>query len=71
LLDFDLVLPVVAEIVSVAEADVSQPAEVEQTDFPLVEDAGVIVKADIVDQGGIAVTEPADAELVQMGVPPI
>lgn len=66
-LDPDQVLPAVPEIVGIGEAGVA-PDEILQPDLGMIEDAGAAEA--VVQQGRIAVAQPADAEFVQMAVGP-
>jgi hypothetical protein len=56
-------------LVDIEEAEDLAAVAVEQTDLALVEAAGVVLELGLADLG-IAVTQAADAEFVQMIVPP-
>ena len=65
----DDVLPVVAEVIDVEEAEAFAAVEVAQPDLALVETAGVVLELGLAEFG-IAVGQAADAELVEVAVPP-
>src|SRR6185437_2804703 len=62
-------LPVVAEVVDVKEAEPLAALEVAQAHLALVEAAGVVLELGLADLC-IAVRQAADAELVRMIIPP-
>src|SRR6185437_6835508 len=64
-------MPAVAEVVEIVERGAGRPVEVEEAHLALIEGAGVVVEAEVLDQGRIAVAQAADAELVQVIVPPV
>ena len=68
-LELDDMLPVVAEVVDVKEAEALAAVEVAQAHLALVEAAGVVFELGLADLC-IAVRQAADAELVQVIIPP-
>src|SRR5215213_9557664 len=68
-LELDDMLPVVAEVVDVQEAEALAAVEVEEADLALVEAAGVVLELGLADLG-ITVGQAADTELVQVRIPP-
>lgn len=70
LFDLDPVLPVVAEVVDVGERDPFCVAEVEKAHLVLVEQPWAVHEAAVVGLW-VAVAQAADAEFMQVGVPPV
>ena len=68
-LERDDVLPVVAEVVDVDEAEVFAAVEIAQPHLAFIEAAGIVLQLGLAGFG-IAVGHAADAELVQVAVPP-
>src|SRR5215213_7559023 len=62
-------LPVVAEVIDVKEAEALAAVEVAEADFALIEAAGVVLELGLADLG-VTVGQAADAELVQVRIPP-
>lgn len=61
--------PVVAEIVDVKETEAFTAVEVAEADLALIEAAGVVFELGLAEFG-IAVGQAADAELVEVIIPP-
>jgi len=68
-LELDDVLPVVAEVIDVKKAEAFAAVEIAQAHVAFVEAAGVVLELGLAEFG-IAVGQAADAELVQVAVPP-
>src|SRR3954452_11335240 len=71
LLDLDRVMPIVAEVVEVGEGGAGLAVEVAQAHLALVEHARIVLEGAVLQKLRIAVAQAADAELVQVGVPPV
>src|ERR1700730_15115071 len=68
-LEFDDVLPVVAEVVDIEKTEVVPAVEVEEAHGALIEVAGVALEFRLANLG-VAVGQTADPELVKVAVPP-
>ena len=67
--ELDDVFPVVAEVIDVKKAEAFAAVEVAQPYLALVETAGVVLELGLAEFG-IAIGQAADAELVEVAVPP-
>ena len=67
--ELDEMLPVVAEVVDVEKAEAFAAVEVEEAHFAFFEATSVVLELGLADLG-VAVGQAANAELVQVVIPP-